>query len=66
VLAFQAGLAWNETFRIQAPGMDLLHVLSDGGGAAVSDQQTLVLQAGFSTIAVGVLGSQLQIVPCCF
>jgi hypothetical protein len=43
--------SWDhDSFRTQAaiqahPGMDLQHVLSDGGGAAVSDQPSLALQA---------------------
>ncbi len=42
--------SWDDPFRTQAAiqahtGMDLLHVLTNGGGAAVSDQQSLALQA---------------------
>ncbi len=43
--------SWDQDpFQTQAPiqahtGMDLRHVLADGGGAAVSDQPSFALQA---------------------
>ncbi len=45
--SFGLALAWDDpTFRNQAhSGMELQHVLSEGGAAAVSDQPSLALQA---------------------
>jgi hypothetical protein len=45
--SFGLALAWDDpTCRNQAhSGMELRHVLSDGGAAALSDQLSLVMQA---------------------